>query len=144
MVLPIVASAQQSLVDKYPLTPQPQEAIFGQSELKFESFDLVENDFPQLIEHFSEFLRSNEIPKTASGLKIRLINDSRIGFNNIEGYYLEIGKEVSLKANNVKGAFYRLQTLKQLIILVSGKTLPQHRIKDFPAFKIRGFFTRYR
>ncbi|MFT5883753.1 MAG: hexosaminidase [Arcticibacterium sp.] len=139
LILPIDASAQQSLVDKYPLIPQPREVIFGQYELKYNALDIVENDFPQLIEQLSEFLKSNETPKTTNGLKVHLIKDSSIDFNHKEGYHLEISKDVRIKANDDKGTFYGLQTLKQLIVLGGSNTLPQLRIIDFPAFNIRGF-----
>ena len=55
-----------------------------------------------------------------------------------EGYILQVGKKsITIAANAEAGFFYGLQTLRQLVH--GKKTLTQCRIKDWPAFKYRGY-----
>jgi len=57
--------------------------------------------------------------------------------NNAEAYHLLVTKnKILIEANEAKGVFYALQTLKQL---VSGKSIPTGEIKDWPAFSWRGY-----
>ena len=64
----------------------------------------------------------------------RKLNDEASG----EGYILTIGKKaISIEANTEAGHFYGLQTLRQL--LKDKKSLTHCKIKDWPAFRYRGF-----
>ena len=55
-----------------------------------------------------------------------------------EGYILTIKKKnITIQANETAGFFYGLQTLRQLAH--KSKTLPTCSIKDWPAFRFRGY-----
>lgn len=55
-----------------------------------------------------------------------------------EGYELEVTEtEIFVKADGAQGAFYAIQTLRQLF---AASQVPCVRIKDFPDFKYRGFY----
>lgn len=55
-----------------------------------------------------------------------------------EGYILTVKKkDITIQAAETAGFFYGLQTLRQLV--KGKKTLPECRIKDWPAFKYRGY-----
>ena len=56
-----------------------------------------------------------------------------------EGYSLKVEKDrVLLRGNDVKGLFYAVQTLKQLLFQGQG-SLPELIIEDYPRFSVRGF-----
>jgi hexosaminidase len=56
-----------------------------------------------------------------------------------EGYLLEIGNGVSVRANSVAGVFYGLQTVLQMLQQDPSKmTLPRGRARDYPTQAIRG------
>lgn len=67
---------------------------------------------------------------------LKLIPGKEIGE---EGYLLLTqSNRIIISANNNKGLFYGLQTLKQLIKgSVESKSIPIVRIKDYPSFKLR-------
>ncbi len=55
-----------------------------------------------------------------------------------EGYFLDVtAKEINIKAVSLKGIFYGIQTLIQLI---NKKTIPCVEVIDYPALEIRGIF----
>lgn len=55
-----------------------------------------------------------------------------------QGYILTVGKKsITIEANEEVGFFYGLQTLRQLVD--GQKSLPACKIKDWPAFKYRGY-----
>lgn len=55
-----------------------------------------------------------------------------------QGYILTVGKKsITIEANEEAGFFYGLQTLRQLVD--GRKSLPMCKIRDWPAFKYRGY-----
>jgi len=63
-------------------------------------------------------------------------DDSGVGD---EGYVLEIGNGVVVRANTVAGVFYGLQTVLQMLQQDPSKvTLPRGKARDFPTQAIRG------
>lgn len=55
-----------------------------------------------------------------------------------EGYIMTAGeKKITIEANSEAGFFYAIQTLRQLVY--KNKTIPAFTIKDWPAFKMRGY-----
>ena len=55
-----------------------------------------------------------------------------------EGYELEIGNVVSVKAEHAKGAYWATRTILQILKL-NGNTMPKGFIRDYPKYKVRGF-----
>ncbi|MDO4751388.1 MAG: family 20 glycosylhydrolase [Akkermansia sp.] len=57
-----------------------------------------------------------------------------------EGYVLEVsGKDILIKAVHEAGLFNGLQTLRQLVATSEGQQIPVCTIKDWPAFRYRGY-----
>lgn len=57
-----------------------------------------------------------------------------------EGYLMEIGDQVVIKANTANGAFFATRTLLQILLGSSNKdTLPKGSIRDYPAYPKRAF-----
>ena len=55
-----------------------------------------------------------------------------------EGYEIEIGNIVSVKAEHAKGAYWATRTILQILKL-NGNTMPKGFIRDYPKYKVRGF-----
>ena len=71
---------------------------------------------------------------------IRLQIDKNLSVKN-EGYHLEIDDDmVTLSAKDAAGLYYGVQTLRQLVCRRNNTLfLPGCRVKDWPAFSLRGF-----
>ncbi|MDX1364783.1 MAG: family 20 glycosylhydrolase [Arenibacter latericius] len=126
------------LAKKYPIIPTPQEVEYGNNERAFKSISIIRNDFENLDLSPQKVVDYDGIWVESKGMRIQLIKDDQQP--NEEGYSLKIDKNITITAPTVKGAYYGLQTLRQLIRSKGRRfTLPQVDIKDWPAFKIRGF-----
>ncbi|MFW6269323.1 MAG: DUF4838 domain-containing protein [Bacillota bacterium] len=77
-----------------------------------------------------------ECNEEKSALKYNLDSEEKAMFDR-EGYKIEINDSVIISSNNVKGRFYGLQTLSQLIAGCN-KRLPKISITDWPSLNIRG------
>jgi len=85
-----------------------------------------------------KYTRVSKDAKIKNGIEIKWGLDETI--KNEEGYLLNISRErISIDAKTVKGAFYGIQTLIQVIKQV-GRTVPCLKITDFPTYKIRSFY----
>lgn len=74
------------------------------------------------------------LPYNKSGVKIEL----QVGNGEGEEYSLSVAKDlVTISAKSPAGAFYAVQTLRQL---VCGGTIPLLEIRDKPDFAYRGFY----
>jgi hexosaminidase len=67
---------------------------------------------------------------------IRLSLKQRDVSISTEGYYLTIGKDVTVSANTYQGAFWGTRTLLQL--LERSPRIPQGTARDYPEFAVRG------
>ena len=129
---------QPKLVELYPIIPSPQEVTYGSEELNFTATWIVQNQFIKAAEQLTAFLTKNGIQQQKEGLKISFEKVSTL--KNNEAYLLEITDKIVIKANTAKGAFYGVQTLKQLFRKTDNNaSFPKINIKDWPAFKVRGF-----
>ncbi len=55
-----------------------------------------------------------------------------------EGYRIEIGERISIKAEHEKGAYWATRTILQILKL-NKNTMPKGLIRDYPKYKVRGF-----
>ena len=77
-------------------------------------------------------------PGVAAEVQLVLSPDTLPEADRAEGYQMEVkGAKVRISAATEVGLFYGLQTLRQLV--AEQKELPQCRITDYPAFRLRGF-----
>ncbi len=79
-------------------------------------------------------LALSKLPTEGDGLELLF----SVGESDSEGYVLKIGEEsISITADGVRGAFYAVQTLRQLFL---EDELPCLVIEDAPDFSHRGFY----
>ncbi|HOI28350.1 MAG TPA: family 20 glycosylhydrolase [Melioribacteraceae bacterium] len=160
-VLSPIAKAQEKVLSIIPL-PKEYRIFDGYFELSAgtivrnfmdenESLNIVLNDIDSVFSHLynKKFIGRNSgselligIPSKNRNFKklcetLKLIPGKEIGN---EGYLLLIEKNrIFISANSVKGVFYGLQSLKQLIKgSVGTGTIPNVYIKDYPSFEFRG------
>ncbi|MBR4995257.1 MAG: family 20 glycosylhydrolase [Alistipes sp.] len=75
--------------------------------------------------------------KTPTGaIVISLTTDKELGD---EGYSIEIGDGVVLKAQTATGAYWGTRTLLQILEQNAGTILPKGSIRDWPDYAMRGF-----
>ncbi|MFD2790019.1 hypothetical protein KCTC52924_03489 [Arenibacter antarcticus] len=123
---------------KYPIIPTPQELTYGNKEVSFSALNISNNDFIAVGLQPQKVLGKEGLWSDSKGFSVEILLDKKIP--NKEGYTLSIDKKVTLAAHTIKGAYYGLQTLGQLLRREGGHwSLPQLDINDWPAFKIRGF-----
>jgi len=156
--LPINAQLTESL--KSAIIPQPQKVILGNSYFVFSSNTVIvyENNetlkqqanlFSRNIEDafgvkVGTFVIDSENSKTDK-IIIR-ISEGKLNLGN-EGYHLDISKKrIVIEANSVKGTYYGIQSLFQLLLLnadlqystTSEINIPTMEIADEPRFAYRG------
>lgn len=76
----------------------------------------------------------SKLPVSDNGVKLEVV----FGEGNGEGYSLNISEnEISIKADSERGAFYAIQTLRQIF---EAAEIPTLSINDKPDFEYRGFY----
>lgn len=89
------------------------------------------------IKDFFTLLNRKDAEYFLRSLSIEIKNE--VSYLGSEGYILTIGSEnITIEAYRENGAFYALQTLKQ-IIFQCGEMIPSLTIEDSPRFGYRGF-----
>ncbi len=136
--------AEQQQVDtiaqNHPIIPSPTEITYGQKEIVFNGFLVDQGDFEAEASKLISFLKSKALSEVPKGLKIRFRKGIVEGGGGTEAYKLDIDSTITVTAQTSKGAFYGVQTLKQLFRKKRDQgALPEVRLSDRPVFKIRGF-----
>jgi hexosaminidase len=145
ILLAINLSASAQVSKQLNLIPYPKNIEVKQSFLALNkqqiSYYSAGNFFNET-EHYLKnklFPDSKWIKGSEGNANIQLVKDEGI---SVEGYNLNISeKGILLKASTATGAFYGVQTLKQMLALSPSKTnlqLPFVKINDAPAFEWRG------
>ena len=144
-------SQEKEVISKtLPLVPKPQEMTVYKGEHSLnktipfyadEGFELASNFLSEYLQNSGFTLQENQEDDAQFIVK----KDSLLPE---EGYTLSISETlIVLKANDAAGAFYGMQTLRQLLPASLEKmnsfphpttTLPLVEIKDFPKFSYRG------
>lgn len=128
------------LEHKYPIIPTPQQVNYGESELAFKTYQIIKSDFEVESESLKSFFQNQGIKESPKGLNIQIIKEEIPVHNAKEAYRLSIDSEIKIWASTEKGAYYAIQTLKQIFRKKDKKgQFPHLKITDSPAFKIRGF-----
>ncbi|MBL7473259.1 family 20 glycosylhydrolase [Robertkochia sediminum] len=135
-----VTTPDSGLEKAYPVIPTPQQAVYSEEELFFDSFMLDAGGFQKEGAQLEAFFQQQNLTPSNGGMKIELRQKEGVANGNKEGYELTIDERVRITAATSQGAFYGIQTLKQLFRSKQGKgVLPQIAITDWPAFAVRGF-----
>jgi hexosaminidase len=147
-------------IHKYAIIPEPVSVTYSKEKFSINDKSVISlhNNFLKI----GEYLRDLLLPSTGLNLSIEKSNNAKVEINSIsllqiqdreylgtEGYLLEITPQnVKIYARNSSGAFYGVQTLRQLLpINIEGKlinknvelTLPCVKIEDYPRFVWRGY-----
>ena len=78
---------------------------------------------------------TKDASKVAAGsIIISLSDDKELGD---EGYSIEIGDYVAVKANTTTGAYWATRTLLQILEQNKGTSLPKGSIRDWPDYGVR-------
>lgn len=138
------------------IIPQPQKIIQGNGVFKLNNNTKIfsSSEFLNAAEYLSGVISTDKKYAVTSTNETKNISGNNcIVFikDNVtpkEGYELKISPEkVVVKSSSVKGAFYAVQTIRQLLPasiekstnnIKSNLTLPEVTISDFPRFKWRG------
>ena len=108
------------------LIPQVKEAVLGENrKIAGCKFVFPDNCDQRLI---------NAAEKTPKGETIVNVN---IAGNNSDAYKILIDDEITVNADSVKGAFYAIQTIRQI---VKNGYCDLKEINDSPDFEVRGFY----
>ena len=121
------------------LLPKPYQVAFGNAKL------VIEGDKEGFKSKLTEWI---SVPRDGSynfedvQVSVQWV-EKLIGIevNKDESYLLEVtAEQIAIQAVKEQGAFYALQTLLQLADEKEGNlVIPESRILDRPAFRIRGF-----
>ncbi|WP_417443879.1 family 20 glycosylhydrolase [Joostella sp.] len=126
--------------DKYPIIPTPKEIDFQGGEISFNSINIKGTSFFNERSYLESFFSNKGINNSAEGLKIVFKKSSNLNEISDETYGLIINDGIYISAASQKGAYYAIQTLKQIFRINQGEgILPVLKIKDWPVFQIRGF-----
>lgn len=115
------------------IIPQPQSIEERSKNIfDFSSLKLAGNNLStEAINDFLSFANMKQAEKE----NIIFKNNSKL---SDEEYIIETGEEIVIYSASPSGELYALQTLKQILFQCGGK-IPHIRIKDYPAYKFRGF-----
>ena len=122
------------------LIPEPTKIIYGEgfftAEKKAEKADAPEF----ILNELDEFFYSSKTEQTLEIISSIQVNlGKEYSYLGDEGYCLTINKSaIIIEALKENGAFYAVQTLKQ-ILFQCGEKIPVMTIEDFPRFSYRGF-----
>lgn len=127
------------LVDKYPIIPTPQQVTYSDSETTFSTFSLEDSNFDKQSGLLKSFFLNKDLSEDSDGLKIKFIKKEIAKSESDEAYSLKIDDIITITSSTEKGAFYAIQTLKQIFRFENNQGIfPKLSLTDWPAFKIRG------
>ena len=87
---------------------------------------------------FGKGMKAKKASKAPKGgaIVIEFTTDKELGD---EGYSIEIGDNVVLKAQTATGAYWGTRTLLQMLEQYEGTHLPKGTVRDWPDYAMRGF-----
>jgi hexosaminidase len=149
-IRPLIFS--QADMDRYPIIPQPVSLQASNGYFVLDTAIRTEtpgNQLKEVVELLSNAISKStgitlsEIPKDSKNT-IRFELDNRI--TNPEEYQMTVSpNEITIRVLAAAGAFYAIQTIRQLLYSEIGSTgkpewkIPCCRITDYPRYAYRGF-----
>lgn len=124
------------------LLPTPKEVKSNNQQFQVGKISIDSNINTDAWTSYLESIGATIVEKSAKKVSIELVKQlENISLNEDEAYQLTVTKnKIVVKAMTERGAYWALQTLKQLVIDKKGKTSFEGcTIVDYPAFRIRGF-----
>lgn len=124
------------------LLPTPKEVKSNNQQFQVGKISVESNINTDAWTSYLESIGATIVEKSAKKVSIELVKQlENISLNKDEAYQLTVTKnKIVVKAMTERGAYWALQTLKQLVIDKKGKTSFEGcTIVDYPAFRIRGF-----
>lgn len=121
-------------------TPQQVEAHGGNLLLDKVSISCEFDSLPWI--EFLTLANIKVVDKARKSISIKKVEQLEgVQLNENEAYRLSVGKNnIEILATTSTGAYWALQTFKQLLVEEKGKTYMERcTITDYPAFRIRGF-----
>lgn len=150
----LLASDQKVKPSKPALLPLPQSVEWAEQAIGLDKLKLTlpkikgeRLKLAQLKAEVAQLFERNKLTQDSDAklqLMLKLSKVEAPGYwegQADEAYSIVVEKRgIVIKANTVKGLYYGVQTLRQLIVSKDGKTtVAACKIEDYPAFKIRGF-----
>jgi len=127
---------------KVALIPQPKSVRIGSGGLNLSADGIIyiaDGVFRDAAEDACTFLSNYRIVSTPS--RINTVSFVRGWGGENGGYCLTISSSgIVLAAESAEGAFYGVQTLRQIVSQCDGGRLPELTIKDWPDFPVRGLY----
>ncbi|MDE2181948.1 MAG: beta-N-acetylhexosaminidase [Alphaproteobacteria bacterium] len=123
------------------LLPAPTSVQWRDGEFKIERTTIVEGagDAGRVAEYLAHALKLKTAGLGPSRIRLLLIPGGQFG--GPEGYSLRVaGSEIRIEAEDPRGLFYGVQTLRQLVseTVPGQRSVPAVEIRDGPRFKWRG------
>ena len=115
-VIIFMACSKTNVPDEttYPVIPTPQHIKYGQNEISFKSVSIHAPDYKEEGIKLVNFFHGHDIASSESGLQIEIKKGAIDHSTDSEAYQLKIDNKISIIAPTSAGAFYAIQTLKQL------------------------------
>ncbi|MDD4869937.1 MAG: glycoside hydrolase family 20 zincin-like fold domain-containing protein [Kiritimatiellae bacterium] len=126
---------------KLSLIPQPKSIRFGKGFLEMPvagTVYIADGMFRDAAEEACSFLSGYSVTTASSKNILSFVRNGKLPSS---GYKIEIGRSgILVEAKSSAGAFWGVQTLRQIIAQSGGKRLPLLVIKDWPDFENRGVY----
>jgi hypothetical protein len=127
---------------RFSLIPQPQSVRFGRGAIRIPRVGTVfiaDGCFHDAAQEACCFL-GDYVVTTVSSVRSKVSFLRRAALPR-EGYVLDVGRDgIVLEAGSAEGAFWGVQTLRQVVAQANGKRLPALVVKDWPDFSVRGLY----
>ena len=124
------------------LLPKPQEIEWKGGSFLIGKVKLVTDVLPEEWKAFITEAGGEVMDNSSRLIEVKLVPSVEgAKLNQEEAYRLTVsGKAIKIEATTEKGAYWAMQTLRQLSTKKSnGSVVKSCRIVDWPAFKVRGF-----
>ncbi len=141
IILALMISVSTLRAQSETLLPKPQSLTLGRSKIDVTTLRVVADDkFAHLAEQctIDGITFNDSARRTLEIIEVDNISEARVNHN--EAYRLSVtSRGIRIEAQDAKGAYWAMQTLRQLAVEKGGRTkIEECSIVDWPAFRVRG------